>query len=240
MANSSPVADTAGVVEQVHRLGLESGWTEVYPVGAVTKGLGGKVLAELGAMAESSARVRMFSDDGHCVNNAQLMRRAMEYVKTIDGFVAQHAQDADLTGWDTEYAAQMNEGKVSATLGLPGWPAVAEEAIIARDVLLADYVGSRVHICHVSTKGSVEIIRWAKQRGIQVTAEVTPHHLMLTDDLVKSYNPVYKVNPPLRTEADTQALREALAEGIIDVIGTDHAPHPDQAKGVSGTRQRWA
>lgn len=230
MANSSPVADTAGVVEQVHRLGTDSGWTEVYPVGAITKGLAGKVLAELGAMAESSAKVRMFSDDGHCVNNAQLMRRAMEYVKTIDGFVAQHAQDPDLTGWETDYAAQMNEGQVSATLGLPGWPAVAEEAIIARDVLLADYVGSRIHICHVSTKGSVEIIRWAKQRGIQVTAEVTPHHLMLTDDLVKSYNPVYKVNPPLRTEADTQALREALAEGIIDVIGTDHAPHPDQAK----------
>jgi dihydroorotase len=230
MANSSPVADTAGVVEQVHRLGQDAGWTEVYPVGAITKGLGGKVLAELGAMAESSAKVRMFSDDGHCVNNAQLMRRAMEYVKTIDGFVAQHAQDADLTGWDTESAAQMNEGRVSATLGLPGWPAVAEEAIIARDVLLADYVGSRIHICHVSTKGSVEIIRWAKERGIQVTAEVTPHHLMLTDELVKSYDPVYKVNPPLRTEADTQALREALAEGVIDVIGTDHAPHPEQAK----------
>ena len=230
MANSSPVADTAGVVEQVHRLGLDSGWTEVYPVGAITKGLGGTALAELGAMAESSANVRMFSDDGHCVNNAQLMRRALEYVKTIDGFVAQHAQDADLTAWDTDHAAQMNEGKVSATLGLPGWPSVAEESIIARDVLLADYVGARLHICHVSTKGSVELIRWAKARGIQVTAEVTPHHLMLTDDLVKSYNPVYKVNPPLRTEADTQALREALAEGVIDVIGTDHAPHPDQAK----------
>ncbi|TLP79402.1 dihydroorotase [Nesterenkonia sphaerica] len=230
MANSSPVADTAGVVEQVHRLGQQAGWTEVYPVGAITRGLQGKVLAELGAMAESSAQVRMFSDDGHCVTNAQLMRRAMEYVKTIDGFVAQHAQDADLTGWDTDHAAQMNEGKVSATLGLPGWPAVAEEAIIARDVLLADYVGARIHICHVSTKGSVEIIRWAKQRGIQVTAEVTPHHLLLTDELVRSYDPVYKVNPPLRTEADTQALREALAEGVIDVIGTDHAPHPEQAK----------
>ncbi|WP_202912152.1 dihydroorotase [Nesterenkonia muleiensis] len=230
MANSSPVADTAGVVEQVHRLGLDSGWTEVYPVGAITRGLGGTVLAELGAMADSSAQVRMFSDDGHCVNNAQLMRRALEYVKTIGGFVAQHAQDAHLTGWDTEHVAQMNEGKVSATLGLPGWPSVAEEAIIARDVLLADYTGARLHICHVSTAGSVEIIRWAKQRGIQVTAEVTPHHLMLTDDLVKSYNPVYKVNPPLRTEADTLALREALAEGIIDCVGTDHAPHPDQAK----------
>ncbi|WP_150462872.1 dihydroorotase [Nesterenkonia ebinurensis] len=230
MANSSPVADTAGVVEQVHRLGLDSGWTEVYPVGAVTKGLAGKTLAELGAMAESAAAVRMFSDDGQCVNNAQLMRRALEYVKTIDGFIAQHAQDAELTAWETEHPAQMNEGRVSATLGLPGWPSVAEEAIIARDVLLADYVGARLHICHVSTKGSVEILRWAKGRGIQVTAEVTPHHLMLTDDLVATYNPVYKVNPPLRTEADTLALREALAEGVIDAVGTDHAPHPDQAK----------
>ncbi|WP_300342970.1 dihydroorotase [Nesterenkonia sp.] len=230
MANSTPVADTAGVVEQVQRLGADSGWTEVYPVGAVTKGLAGTVLAELGAMAESSAQVRMFSDDGHCVNNAQLMRRALEYATTIGGFIAQHAQDADLTSWDTEHPAQMNEGSVSAALGLPGWPAVAEEAIIARDVLLADYVGARLHVCHVSTAGSVEIIRWAKQRGIQVTAEVTPHHLMLTDELVRSYNPVYKVNPPLRTEADTHALRDALAEGIIDVVATDHAPHPDQAK----------
>ncbi|NLS10150.1 dihydroorotase [Nesterenkonia sp. MY13] len=230
MANSSPVADTAGVVEQVYRLGVEAGWTEVYPVGAVTRGLAGESLAELGAMAESAAAVRMFSDDGHCVTNAQLMRRALEYVKTIDGFIAQHAQDTDLTAWGTDNAAQMNEGSVSATLGLPGWPSVAEEAIIARDVLLADYVGAKLHICHVSTAGSVEILRWAKARGIQVTAEVTPHHLMLTDELVATYNPVYKVNPPLRTEADTQALREALAEGTIDVIGTDHAPHPEQAK----------
>lgn len=230
MANSSPVADTAGVVEQVHRLGLEAGYTEVYPVGAVTVGLAGKQLAELGAMAESSAQVRMFSDDGHCVHNPVLMRRALEYVKAFDGFVAQHAQEPALTGWDTETPAQMNEGRVSAELGLPGWPAVAEEAIIARDVLLAQHVGSRLHVCHVSTQGSVEIIRWAKERGIDVTAEVTPHHLILTDELVRSYDPVYKVNPPLRTEADVHALREGLAEGTIDVIGTDHAPHPTEAK----------
>lgn len=230
MANSSPVADTAGVVEQVRRLGEEAGWAEVFPVGAVTVGLGGEALAELGAMAESSAAVRMFSDDGHCVSNAQLMRRALEYVKNFDGFIAQHAQDPDLTAWGTSSAAQMNEGEVSSVLGLPGWPAVAEEAIIARDVLLAQHVGSRLHVCHVSTQGSVEIIRLAKERGVAVTAEVTPHHLLLTDELVRSYDPVYKVNPPLRTEADVRALREGLAEGIIDVIGTDHAPHPTQAK----------
>ncbi|MCT1606166.1 dihydroorotase [Nesterenkonia massiliensis] len=230
MANSSPVADTAGVVEQVHRLGLQAGWSEVYPVGAVTVGLKGEKLAELGAMAESSAQVRMFSDDGHCVADPQLMRRALEYVKSIDGFVAQHAQDPSLTAWGTANAAQMNEGEVSAVLGLPGWPAVAEEAIIARDVLLAQHVGARLHICHVSTAGSVEIIRWAKERGISVTAEVTPHHLLLTDELVRSYDPVYKVNPPLRTQKDVEALRAGLADGTIDVIGTDHAPHPTQDK----------
>lgn len=225
MANSSPVADTAGVVEQVHRLGLEAGWSEVYPVGAVTVGLEGQRLAELGAMAESSAQVRMFSDDGRCVDNALLMRRALEYVKSFDGFIAQHAQEPTLTA-----EAQMNEGHVSAKLGLSGWPAVAEEAIIARDVLLAEHTGARLHICHVSTAGSVEIIRWAKERGVAVSAEVTPHHLMLTDDLVSSYNPVYKVNPPLRTGRDVEALRQGLAEGVIDIIGTDHAPHPTQAK----------
>ncbi|PRZ16128.1 dihydroorotase [Nesterenkonia sandarakina] len=225
MANSSPVADSAGVVEQVHRLGRASGWTEVYPVGAVTVGLAGERLAELGAMAESSAQVRMFSDDGMCVHNPVLMRRALEYVKTVDGFIAQHAQEPMLTE-----GAQMNEGDVSAILGLPGWPAVAEESIIARDVLLAQHVGSRLHICHVSTAGSVEIIRWAKERGIDVTAEVTPHHLLLTDELVRGYDPVYKVNPPLRTSADVEALRAGLADGTIDIIGTDHAPHPTQAK----------
>ena len=225
MANSSPVADTAGVVEQVHRLGLESGWTEVYPVGAVTVGLQGENLAELGAMADSSAQVRMFSDDGVCVHNPVLMRRALEYVKAFDGFIAQHAQEPLLTE-----GAQMNEGCVSAVLGLTGWPAVAEEAIIARDVLLAQHVDSRLHICHVSTKGSVEIVRWAKERGISVTAEVTPHHLILTEEMVRSFNPVYKVNPPLRTAEDVHALREGLADGTIDVVGTDHAPHPTQLK----------
>jgi dihydroorotase len=225
MANSSPVADTAGVVEQVHALGADAGWVDVRPVGAVTVGLAGKQLAELGAMADSRARVRVFSDDGMCVSDPLLMRRALEYVKAFDGVIAQHAQEPRLTE-----GAQMNEGKVSAVLGLAGWPAVAEESIIARDVLLAQHVGSRLHICHVSTAGSVEILRWAKARGIQVTAEVTPHHLLLTDELVRSYDPVYKVNPPLRAAEDVQALREALADGTIDVIGTDHAPHPSEAK----------
>ncbi len=225
MANSMPVADTAGVVEQVHALGRRAGWVDVRPVGAVTVGLAGERLAELGAMAKSSAQVRVFSDDGICVHDPVLMRRALEYVKAFDGVVAQHAQEPRLTE-----GAQMNEGNVSAVLGLAGWPAVAEESIIARDVLLAQHVGSRLHVCHVSTAGSVEIIRWAKQRGINVTAEVTPHHLLLTDELVRSWNPVYKVNPPLRTDDDVTALREALADGTIDVIGTDHAPHPSEHK----------
>ncbi|GAB3178072.1 dihydroorotase [Nesterenkonia halophila] len=225
MANSTPAADSAGVVEQVHRLGREAGWTRVQPVGAVSVGLAGERLAELGAMAESSAAVRMFSDDGMCVHDPVLMRRALEYVKAVDGFVAQHAQEPRLTA-----GAQMHEGAVSAELGMPGWPAVAEESIIARDVLLAEHVGSRLHVCHVSTRGSVEIIRWAKSRGVDVTAEVTPHHLLLTDEQVRSFDPVYKVNPPLRTAEDVEALRAALADGTIDVVGTDHAPHPDQAK----------
>jgi dihydroorotase len=225
MANTFPVADTAGVVEQVWRLGRESGYCDVQPVGAVTVGLEGKQLAELGAMADSAASVRVFSDDGKCVDDAVIMRRALEYVKALDGVVAQHAQEPRLTA-----GAQMNEGTVSGELGLTGWPAVAEESIIARDVLLAAHVGSRVHICHLSTAGSVEIVRWAKSKGWDVTAEVTPHHLLLTDELVRTYNPVYKVNPPLRTEADVIALREALADGTIDCVATDHAPHPHEDK----------
>lgn len=227
MANSNPVADTAGVVEQVLSLGESAGWVDVRPVGAVTVGLKGERLSEIGAMANSRAKVRVFSDDGMCVWDPALMRRALEYVKTFDGVVAQHAQEPRLTE-----KAQMHEGTVSAELGLAGWPAVAEEAIIARDVLLAEHVNSRVHICHLSTKGSVEIVRWAKERGINVTAEVTPHHLILTDEKVRSYDPVFKVNPPLRAQEDVEALREAVADGTIDVIGTDHAPHPTEAKEV--------
>jgi dihydroorotase len=225
MANTDPVADTAGVVEQVWRLGRASGYCEVRPVGAVTVGLRGERLAELGAMADSAAGVRVFSDDGHCVSDALLMRRALEYVRAFDGVIAQHAQEPRLTE-----GAQMNEGLVSAELGLRGWPPVAEEAIIARDILLAGHVDSRLHVCHVSTAGSVALIRAAKERGIHVTAEVTPHHLVLTDDLVRSYDPVYKVNPPLRTADDVHALRAGLADGTIDAVATDHAPHPSESK----------
>ena len=225
MANTNPVADTAGVVEQIYRLGKEAGLCDVNPIGAVTKGLNGEQLAELGAMADSIAGVRMFSDDGKCVSDPLIMRRALEYVKTFNGIIAQHAQEPRLT-----INAQMNEGSVSARIGLPGWPAIAEEAIIARDILLAEHVQSRLHICHLTTAGGVELVRWAKQRGIQVTAEVTPHHLLLTDDLVENYNPIYKVNPPLRTQKDVMALREGLAEGIIDIVATDHAPHPAEDK----------
>lgn len=225
MANTNPVADTAGVVEQIYRLGKEAGLCDVNPIGAVTKGLNGEQLAELGAMADSIARVRIFSDDGKCVADPLIMRRALEYVKTFNGVIAQHAQEPRLT-----INAQMNEGSVSARIGLPGWPAIAEEAIIARDILLAEHVQSRLHICHLTTAGGVELVRWAKQRGIQVTAEVTPHHLLLTDELIENYDPIYKVNPPLRTQKDVMALREGLAEGIIDIVATDHAPHPAEDK----------
>lgn len=225
MANTDPVADTAGVVEQVWALGRRAGWVDVRPVGAVSAGLQGERMAELAAMADSAAGVRVFSDDGKCVHDAVLMRRALEYTKSIDGVVAQHAQEPRLTE-----TSQMHEGEVSAVLGLSGWPAVAEEAIIARDVLLAQHVGARLHICHVSTAGSVEIIRWAKARGVDVTAEATPHHLALTDQEVRGYDALFKVNPPLRTATDMQAVREALADGTIDIVATDHAPHPLEDK----------
>ncbi|WP_193510008.1 dihydroorotase [Cryobacterium sp. BB736] len=225
MANTSPVADTAGVVEQVQALGRAAGYVTVRPVGAVTVGLAGERLAEIGAMARSRAQVRVFSDDGKCVWDALLMRRALEYVKTFDGVVAQHAQEPRLT-----LDAQMNEGALSSELGLAGWPAVAEEAIIARDVLIAEHVGARVHICHVSTAGAVDVVRWAKARGIAVTAEVTPHHLLLTEDLIRGYDARFKVNPPLRSDDDVRALRAGLADGTIDIVATDHAPHPLEAK----------
>lgn len=230
MANTEPVADTAGVVEQVWNLGRQAGHCDVAPVGAVTAGLAGEHLAELGAMAESAARVRVFSDDGICVSDAVLMRRALEYVRAFDGVIAQHAQEPRLTE-----GAQLNEGVVSARLGLAGWPAVAEEAIIARDCLLAGHVNSRLHVCHVSTAGSVELIRWAKNRGVRVTAEVTPHHLLLTEAEAEGYDSVFKVNPPLRTAADIEALRAGLADGTIDCVATDHAPHT-----VEDKQTEWA
>ena len=225
MANTNPVADTASVVEQVKMLGDKAGWVEVHPIGAFTVGLEGKTLSSMSAMAKSEAAVRVFSDDGKCVADPVLMRRALEYVKTFGGVIAQHAQDPALTE-----GAQMNESPLSAELGLAGWPAVAEEAIIARDVALTDHVGSRYHVLHASTKGSVEQIREAKRRGINVTAEATPHHIFLTEEEARSYDPRFKVNPPLRTQEDVEALRDALEDGTIDTIGTDHAPHPLEMK----------
>ncbi len=225
MPNTLPVADTAGVVEQVYRLGKLHQLCDVYPIGAVTVGQKGDQLAELTAMNQSEAKVRIFSDDGHCVADSLVMRRALEYVKLFDGVIAQHAQDPRLTE-----NAQMNEGEVSSKLGLKGWPAVAEEAIIARDILLTEHVGSRLHVCHLTTAGGVELIRDAKKKGLNVTAEVTPHHLLLTDELASSFDPVYKVNPPLRTNKDVAALRAGLADGTIDIVATDHAPHPQESK----------
>ena len=221
MANTSPVTDTAEAAIRVWELGREAGLVHVQPVGAVTKQLGGEELAELGLMARSRARVRVFSDDGRCVHDPRVMRRALEYVRPFGGVVSQHSQDPALAG----PSACCHEGELSGRLGLPGWPGIAEEVIVARDVMLARHTGSRVHVAHVSTAGSVEVLRWAKAQGIAVTAEVTPHHLLLTTDLLTGYDPTFKVNPPLRPEEDIVALRAALADGTIDAVATDHAPH---------------
>lgn len=221
MANTSPVTDTAEAAERVHDLGVAAGLVDVHPVGAVTKGLAGEELAELGLMHRSRARVRVFSDDGKCVADPRVMRRALEYVKAFGGVISQHSQDPSLAG----PTSCCHEGELSGRLGLPGWPGVAEEVIVARDVMLARHTGSRVHVAHASTAGTVEVLRWAKSQGIQVTAEVTPHHLLLTTDLLAGYDPTFKVNPPLRPQEDVLALREALADGTIDAVATDHAPH---------------
>ena len=221
MANTKPVTDTGEAAEHVLELGRRHGACQVVPIGAVSKGLAGAELAELGLMARGAAGVRVFSDDGSCVADARLMRRALEYVRAFDGCIAQHAQDPALAGPD----ACCHEGEISGRLGLPGWPSAAEATIVARDVALAELTGSRVHVCHVSTAETVDVLRWAKGRGIDVTAEVTPHHLLLTTDEVTSYDPTYKVNPPLRPSEHVEAVREALADGTIDAVATDHAPH---------------
>ncbi|WP_009943040.1 dihydroorotase [Saccharopolyspora erythraea] len=225
--NTDPVADNAVVVEHVWRRGREVGLVDVHPVGAVTVGLAGEKLAELGTMARSSAGVRLFSDDGHCVHDPLVMRRALEYTRALGGVVAQHAEEPRLT-----VGAQAHEGANAAKLGLEGWPAPAEEAIVARDCLLSGHTGGTLHVCHVSTAGTAEILRWWKsqERRGRVSAEVTPHHLLLTDDLLAGYDPLYKVNPPLRTDDDVRALRQALADGTVDCVATDHAPHADQDK----------
>lgn len=225
MANTQPVADNAGVVTQVHELGETAGLVEVRPIGAITKNLEGKELAALGSMVNSKARVKLFSDDGHCVSDAALMKTAMEYLKPLGGVIAQHAQEPTLT-----VGSQVNEGEISKITGLKGWPSSAEESIILRDALLSEQTGCPLHVCHVTSRLGVELIRWAKQRGFPVTAEVTPHHLMLTEIQAKNYDTRFKVNPPLRTRADTEALIEGLVDGTIDVIGTDHAPHASDLK----------
>jgi dihydroorotase len=225
MPNTDPVADTAVVVEHVWRRGVEVGLVDVHPVGAVTVGLDGARMAELGTMARSRAQVRMFSDDGRCVNDPLIMRRALEYASALGVVIAQHAEDHRLTG-----GAQAHEGVVASRLGLAGWPATAEETVVARDCALAREAGARLHVCHVSSARTVDVIRSAKAAGVRVSAEVTPHHLLLTDSRLTGYDPVNKVNPPLRTAEDTRAMREALAEGVIDVVATDHAPHAGQYK----------
>lgn len=225
MANTSPVSETAELVEEVYDLGVQAGYAEVRPIGAITKSLKGQEIADIEGMAQSRAAVRVFSDDGFCLTDDELMETAMLRAAKVGGFIAQHPQDHSLTP-----GAQMNEGALATELGLTGWPAHAEERIIQRDVELAKKHNLRVHVCHLTTKGAVEIVRKAKAEGVQVSAEVTPHHLLLTEDLVRSYDPVYKVNPPLRTVADTLALQEALIDGTIDVIGTDHAPHSAEKK----------
>jgi dihydroorotase len=225
MANTDPVADNAVIVEHVWRRGREVGLVDVHPVGAVTVGLKGEKLAELGTMAKSAANVRVFSDDGHCVHDPLIMRRALEYSKALDVVIAQHAEEPRLT-----VGAQAHEGEQAARLGLQGWPAAAEESIVARDCLLALHAEAKLHICHVSTTGTADVLKWAKARGTRVSAEVTPHHLLLTDDRLSTYDPVNKVNPPLRTNTDVQALRQALADGVIDCVATDHAPHAVQDK----------
>ena len=227
MANTSPVTDQPIIAESVWAKGQARGLCDVHPVGSITKGLEGKTLTEFGMMARSDAKVRMFSDDGKCVQDPQLMRRALEYAKGLDVLLAQHAEDHRMTE-----GASAHEGEVAARLGLRGWPRVAEESIVARDALLARDYGNRMHICHASTKGTVELIKWAKEQGIPLTAEVTPHHLLLTDDKLVTYDGVFRVNPPLREESDTLALRQALLDGLIDVVATDHAPHGSEDKCV--------
>ena len=225
MPNTDPVADIAVVVEHVRRRGEDVGLVDIHPVGAVTVGLQGTQLAELGTMAKSRAQVRMFSDDGMCVHDPLVMRRALEYASALDVVIAQHAEDHRLTT-----GAQAHEGVVASRLGLAGWPATAEETIVARDCALAREAGAALHVCHVSAARTIEVLRAAKAAGVRVSAEVTPHHLLLTDAVLTSYDPVHKVNPPLRTGEDTKAMREALAEGLIDVVATDHAPHAAQYK----------
>ncbi len=225
MANTAPVADSVVITDHVWRRGQEVGLVDVHPVGAVTVGLAGKQLAEMATMAAGIGKVRMFSDDGHCVDDPLIMRRALEYSSSLGVLIAQHAEEPRLT-----VGAVAHEGPNAARLGLAGWPRAAEESIVARDALLARDAGARVHICHASTAGTVELLAWARGQGIAITAEVTPHHLLLDDSRLETYDAVNKVNPPLREASDVEALRRGLADGTVDCVATDHAPHAEQDK----------
>src|SRR6195952_4355491 len=225
MANTTPVADSPVVTDHVWHRGQQVGLVDVHPVGAVTVGLAGKELTEMGMMAAGAAQVRMFSDDGKCVDDPLIMRRALEYATGLGVLIAQHAEEPRLT-----VGAVAHEGPNAARLGLSGWPRAAEESIVARDALLARDAGARVHICHASTAGTVEIVKWAKGQGISITAEVTPHHLLLDDTRLATYDGRNRVTPPLREADDVLALRQALADGIIDCVATDHAPHAEHEK----------
>lgn len=227
MANTQPVDDNPIVAEAIYLKGREYGLVDVHPIGSITKGLEGKMLTEFGLMKDSMAHVTMFSDDGKCVANSQLMRRALEYAAGTDVLLAQHCEDPLLTE-----GASAHEGAVAGKLGLRGWPRAAEESIVARDMLLTRDYGGRLHLCHLSTTASADLVKWGKEQGINVTAEVTPHHLLLTDDLLVNYDGIFKVNPPLREKHDTESLRQALLDGTIDVVATDHAPHAAEDKCV--------
>ena len=225
MANTAPVADNSTITDLVWRLGQEVGLVDVHPVGAVSVGLAGEQLAEMGMMAQGAARVRLFSDDGKCVHDPVLMKRALEYSTGLGVLISQHSEDPRLT-----VGAVAHDGPTAARLGLAGWPRAAEESIVARDALLARDAGARVHIAHASTAGTVELLKWARGQGIDITAEVTPHHLLLDDSRLETYDGVNKVNPPLREASDVAALRQALADGTVDCVATDHAPHASQEK----------
>lgn len=225
MANTQPVMDQPVIAESVWFKGQQVGLCDVHPVGSITKGLKGETLTEFGMMAKSAAKVRMFSDDGVCVNNPQVMRRALEYAKGQDVLLAQHCEDARMTE-----GAVAHEGEMAARLGLRGWPRVAEESIVARDAIMTRDYGARMHICHASTAGTVELVRWAKEQGIPLTAEVTPHHLLLHDERLENFDGRDRVNPPLREKSDTLRLRDALLDGTLDCIATDHAPHGSEEK----------
>ena len=223
MPNTKPTNDSRAITEMMLSRAEEHGGTRLLPFGAVTKGQRGVELTEMADMRDAGAIG--VSDDGRCVMNAAVMRHAMEYARTFDLLVSQHCEDHHLTE-----GAQMHEGARSTLLGLRGWPRAAEDVIVARDLVLAETTGARYHVAHISSLGAVRLIREAKSRGLRVSAEVTPHHLLFTDEALLSYDTYCKVNPPLREEEDRAALREALADGTIDCIATDHAPHTDLEK----------